>query len=202
MVQKNLNLNDQRNIRTREAIIGAFFYFYATHPRCDRLSVRALCCLAGVSTPTFYRHFRNLFGAAELGHKTIQLELTSIVDGNATLFVSLVQLFYFVVNHKDYYLANLHQMYALPFEEIRLILEPMILAHIQKRASCPNELAEWLCYETGNYATLVVRWWINKEVCDTEKIDQYARQIIVYANQRVAEADRQMRMSARGRKNN
>ncbi|MBQ9017054.1 TetR/AcrR family transcriptional regulator, partial [Candidatus Saccharibacteria bacterium] len=192
MASEALNLMDRRCIKTREAVVEALFSFYATHSRYDRLSVQTLCLIAKISTPTFYRHFSEVLEVAELGHKIIRVELNSIVKTETALFVSLIQVFYFVVNHKNYYLANIHQMCTLPFEEIRILLEPKIVTHIQKsqRVTYPNELAEWLCYETGSYVALVLNWWIGKETCDAEKIDRHARQIIIYTNQRIAEADR------------
>lgn len=194
IVKNTTNLMDGRCLRTREALEQSLFQFFTVHPYSERLSVMTLCKSAGVSTPTFYRHYPGLLEVAEAGHMRIQLELTVIFEEGTSLIISLTRLFYFVAKHALYYRYNVLRMNARAFEGISGLMRTEIglFVRTSRGTRRARGVDDWICFEVENYVTAVLKWWIIQDGLDVRKIDDRVQEILAFIKQRIEASEKRL----------
>ncbi|MBR3414862.1 TetR/AcrR family transcriptional regulator [Candidatus Saccharibacteria bacterium] len=193
-MKNTINLADRRCSRTREALEQSLFQFFTVHPYSEKLSVVTLCKSAGVSTPTFYRHYPGLLEVAEAGHMRIQMELTVVFEENTSLLISLTRLFYFVAKHALYYRYSVLRMNARAFEGISSSIQTEIKLFVRtsrgtRRAKMVDD---WICFEVGNYVATVLKWWILWDKLDIRKIDDRVQEILAFIKQRIEASEKRL----------
>lgn len=194
MVSRFKGTNDERCKKTRAALEGALYDFYAEHSHFEKLPIVKLCEAAKVSTPTFYRHYKSVHDVVMAKDRKINTKLKRKVGNDSRLVSGLVRTFGFIEENTDYYMVNILQQYEKPFENLVHILEPKILdfVKVERKTRRSQKVDQRICSEIENYLIFEIKWWIRKDGCDLAKSNERIEAVIFYSKCRIYEMERKL----------